>query len=359
MKRTISIATAVLVLGTASIASAATAKDSKGDTYVPMKTISGSTFSATGPYAVGVDTVNVTVNVPAPSAVTYTVKVDIWYPAAKAGAKKASYNVGNWLPAFLQPLLTKDDASRANAAKATYVTNAYTKASAASGKFPLVLFSHGYAGFRDQSSALTTAIASWGYVVAAPESPSRDLTQVVNLMAAIPAITSNPNADVYDLEAVLAAAKAKKFGIASTHVDPLRVVAVGHSAGGSAAERLAAFETARNGSKSVLKGFIGLAGASLGGWQQNLAAPFNTVPQMPGLIVAGQIDNVVSATTLESAYNSLGSKRRLIELTHAGHQAFSDLCQIDPGEGGLTALALALNISIPSNLAGLVSCSSR
>jgi len=353
MKRLVVLSTAVLVLGTASLASAATAKDAHGDTYVPQKTINGASFSVNGPYAVGVDTISVTVQVPQPSAATYNVKVDIWYPAAKAGSTKATYNVGSWLPGFLQPLLTKDDASRANAAKATYVTNAYNKAPTATGKFPLVLFSHGYAGFRDQSTALTTAIASWGYVVAAPESPTRDLTQVINSIANVPPVTSNPNADVYDLEAVMAAAKAKKFGVASTHVDPLRVIAVGHSAGGSAVERLASMETALHGSHSVLKGFIGLAGASIGGWQQSLSAPFATVPVMPGLLLAGSVDTVVPASTIESAYRALTGSRRLVELSHAGHQAFSDLCQIDPGEGGLTALALALNITIPSNLSGL------
>ena len=354
MKKLIGIALSCGLLSVATIASAATPpKDSFGDTYVKVKTLNGSTFSAAGPYAVGVDTVTVSVTVPSPSGVTYTTKVDIWYPAAKRGTTKSSYNVGTWLPGILQGLLTKDDASRANAAKATYVTNAYSKATPAAGKFPLVLFSHGYAGFRDQSTFLTTAIASWGYIVAAPDSPSRNLTQVVNLLAAIPAVTSNTNADVYDLQAVMAAAKAKKFGVASTHVDAARVIAVGHSAGGSAVERLASMETSLNAKKSTLKGFIGLAGASIGAWTQNLSAPFTTVPQMPGLLIAGQIDNVVWVSAMESAYSSLTGSRRLIELTHAGHQAFSDLCQIDPGEGGLVALANALNITLPSNLSVL------
>lgn len=353
MKRLIGIGTACVVLGVASVASATTAKDSKGDTYVPVMTPTGSTFSTQGPYAVGVDTITVNVTVPQPSGATYSIKVDIWYPAAKVGTTKTTYNVGSWLPSFLQPLLVKDATSRANAAKATYVTNAYSKAAGATGKFPLVLFSHGYAGFRDQSTALTTAIASWGYVVAAPEHPTRDLTQVINQIASVPPVTSNTNADVYDLEAVMSAAKNMKFGLASTHVDPLRIVAVGHSAGGSAVERLASLETSLNGTKSPLKGFIGLAGASIGAWSQSLTAPFNTVPLMPGLFVTGQLDNVVSKTAIEGAYRSLVNGRRLIELSHAGHQAFSDLCQIDPGEGGIAALGVALGISIPSNLAVL------
>ena len=47
------------------------------------------------------------------------------------------------------------------------------------GRFPLVVFSHGYAGFRDQSTFLTSWLASWGFVVAAPDHHSRDLTAVL------------------------------------------------------------------------------------------------------------------------------------------------------------------------------------
>ena len=47
-------------------------------------------------------------------------------------------------------------------------------------RFPLVVFSHGNAGFRDQSTFLMTWLASWGIVVAAPDHPSRDLARVLN-----------------------------------------------------------------------------------------------------------------------------------------------------------------------------------
>ena len=49
----------------------------------------------------------------------------------------------------------------------------------ATGRYPLVVFSHGYAGFRDQSTFLTAFLASWGFVVAAPDHYSRDLTEVL------------------------------------------------------------------------------------------------------------------------------------------------------------------------------------
>ena len=46
------------------------------------------------------------------------------------------------------------------------------------GPYPLVLFSHGFAGYRLQSTFLTTHLASWGFVVAAVEHPYRNLTAV-------------------------------------------------------------------------------------------------------------------------------------------------------------------------------------
>ena len=52
------------------------------------------------------------------------------------------------------------------------------------GPFPLVLFSHGFAGYRLQSTFLTTHLASWGFVVATVEHPYRNLTAVFGDLSA-------------------------------------------------------------------------------------------------------------------------------------------------------------------------------
>jgi predicted dienelactone hydrolase len=214
-----------------------------------------------------------------------------------------------------------------------------------SGTFPLVLFSHGYAGFRDQSTYLTTHLASWGFVVAAPDQQSRVLTTVLGG----PTVTTDPNADVAELLATIKLFTDGRGGIAQGITDPTHVIAFGHSAGGSTVERLASYLTAEQGSASVLKGFIGLAGSDFGSLS-TLTAPYNTVPSMPGVFVGGSNDQVVAPSTLQDAYSELTGPRRYIELTGAGHLVFSDLCQIDPGQGGLTVLAKALGITLTGNL---------
>ena len=37
------------------------------------------------------------------------------------------------------------------------------------------MFSHGFGSFRTQSAEIATSLASWGFVVAAPDHPSRGL----------------------------------------------------------------------------------------------------------------------------------------------------------------------------------------
>jgi len=101
------------------------------------------------------------------------------------------------------------------------------------------VFSHGYAGFRDQSTFLTARLASWGFVVAAPDHYSRDLTEVLGGPTGATAKTT----DVEDLKATITLMGKQGASAASPfhgHVDTSLVGAVGHSAGGAAVEALAA-----------------------------------------------------------------------------------------------------------------------
>ena len=126
----------------------------------------------------------------------------------------------------------------------------------APGRYPLVVFSHGYAGFRDQSTFLTARLASWGFIVAAPDHYSRDLTEVLGGPTGATAKTT----DVQDLKATIALMRAQNASGTSPfyrHVDLSLIGAVGHSAGGAAVEALAATDP-------QVKTFIGLAGATVG-----------------------------------------------------------------------------------------------
>ena len=66
---------------------------------------------------------------------------------------------------------------------------------AAEGRFPLVLFSHGFASFRTQSSFLTTHLASWGFVVISPDYIERGLGG----LSASPGVPNRSETDVVAL----------------------------------------------------------------------------------------------------------------------------------------------------------------
>ena len=332
-----------------------------GDTYVKVTGLNSSTFESDGPYSVGTYTLSLSVT--DANDVTYSTKVDVWYPTKRprsSTAVVAKYNVSTWLPPSLQALINASPQSQALAAEATYHEDAYqyrktrttrkgvatdTVPKPAPGRFPLVVFSHGYSGFRDQSTYLTTHLASWGFVVAAPDQQSRLLTTVLGS----PSPTTDPNSDVTELLDTVELFASGNGGTAQGITDPTHVIAFGHSAGGSTVERLASYLSATQGASSILKGFIGMAGADFSGLSSE-PAPYNTVPSMPGVLVGGANDMVVAPGILQTAYSELTGSRRYIELTGAGHLVFSDLCQIASGQGGLTVLAEALGITLTGNL---------
>ena len=62
-----------------------------------------------------------------------------------------------------------------------YKANAYADAPPATeaAAYPVVIFSHGFAGYPEQSLDITTHLASWGFVVAAPDHVERSLDGIL------------------------------------------------------------------------------------------------------------------------------------------------------------------------------------
>ncbi|MBZ5739681.1 alpha/beta hydrolase family protein [Nocardioides mangrovi] len=279
--------------------------------------IGPTSFSGPGPYAVGERTLTLASGV----------EVEVWYPATKKavqGKPEASYDVVDWLPDFLKSLVPEGQS-------VTYPSGGVRGVPVRTGKYPLVVFSHGYAGFRDQSSALTSAIASWGFVVAAPDHPSRDLTKV--LLG--PAGTTT---DVQDLRQTITLIGKKtdaKKGWLRHRVDMRRIGALGHSAGGRAVEQLAAVD-------KRVDTFIGMAPAS--------ADTLTGDTDKPRLIITGTADGIIPVDQVESAYAAMGGDKRIVLVDNAGHLVFSDLCEIGESQGGLLAIGELLGITIPDAL---------
>jgi predicted dienelactone hydrolase len=300
----------------------------RGDT-VPVVTHLGATsFTKPGPFGVGEATLSLPTN---------AAPVEVWYPATKAsvaGATEATYDVVDWLPPALKKLVPAGFT-------VTYPSGGVRGVAVAPGRFPLVVFSHGYAGFRDQSTFLTARLASWGFVVAAPDHLSRDLTEVLG-----GGTGPTKTTDVGDLKSTIGLMASENATASSPfhhHVDTSLIGAVGHSAGGAAVEALAAVDPR-------VTTFIGLAGATVGSFGQQASGPDSIVPHQPGMLMAGTNDHVANPRSIVAAYDKMRSPKRLILVRGAGHLVFADICEVGAGQGGLLTIAAALHVPVPPSL---------
>ena len=103
------------------------------------------------------------------------------------------------------------------------------------GPFPLVLFSHGFASYRLQSTFLTTHLASWGFVVISPDYLERGLASVLGETPAIARTDLDVAAEAIDR---ITTADDTPGGLLSGVVDTSSVYPIGHSAGGGTTLRL-------------------------------------------------------------------------------------------------------------------------
>jgi dienelactone hydrolase len=270
-------------------------------------------FAKDGPYKAGVafqttpegDTLVITYPVDASSVVgkpKYTVNLLRWF----TGSPTAPIPAG--LPKTLPTTLPTD----------AYMNVPISK----SGPFPVVMFSHGYGGYPEQSTFLTDHLATWGFVVVAPDHRSRDLKAVIGNT-----VGQGQN-DIADLTQALAVARflnADPNDLLSGKLDFTRVASLGHSAGGGAAITFA--------DRKVVRTYIGLA-------------PAGGTPPVgkPGLIMQGTADKVVNPAGTKKLYNSLQGSKRLILVDKAGHNVFADACTIGAAQGGLVAFIKTLKL---------------
>ena len=257
-------------------------------------------------------------------------RVVIWYPADPAAARghaEAHFDLAGTLPATYQARIPAGD-------RPVYTYAAYpgVKPSTA-GPFPLVLFSHGFAGFPEQSVSLTTHLAQWGYVVMAPDHTERDLVAV---------LTSKVGKadDTQVLSATIDLALRENADPASPlHglVDPAHIAVTGHSSGATAAYEEAQVEPR-------VDGFIAYAAEAPTG--KGAAPP----PHKPGMIMTGTIDKSVEPAQDRALYAYLEPPKWFVTIGDSGHLVFSDICLIGRDKGGIVALAKSLKLGIPDDL---------
>jgi len=293
-----------------------------------------------GPFAVGVTTLDLGDR-----------KVEVWYPAnpnATKGKRPESYFLRDRLPPAIAALLPAD----INPPKET--TAFRDVAGSKRGPFPLVTFSHGAAGYREQSTFLTTHLASWGFVVASPEFLEFGLTAALGQRPAVP----RDGAEVLQSTVkVVREASASKPGVLSGLVRKGKIGAVGHSAGAYASIAFAA-------ANPSVATYVALA-AAVGGFSSSTlttgagSAPTSTLPaieppDVPSMFIAGREDGIARLARIQEYYRSVPDPKRLVVITGSGHlNAFTDICTIGEGGGGIVAIAQQAGFPVPATVARL------
>lgn len=293
-----------------------------GDTTTTIDLADTAAYRGPGPYEVGLTSLSL------PDR-----EVAVFYPAsdgAADGVEDVTYSQLDALPPALAeaaPALLPEGTDPEILTVTIDGVGAEVTASP-DGPFPLVLFSHGFGSFRLDASALLAGIASWGFVVAAPQHIERDRAALVSN-----AVVRDPATDVQvlvDTIALVGDAGGPLEGLADTE----QVGAVGHSAGGRAV--LTAL------SSPEIDVAVGWAAAGRGD------VP---VADKPSMNIAATVDVLVPLTEVEATYDELAPPKRLVVIDGAGHNSFTDICVSVKEGNDLIGLAQSIGFPIPENLA--------
>ena len=282
-------------------------------------------YAGPGPYAAGVTTLDMG-----------GTPVEVWYPVARptvAGVAKDVYFIKASLPPLVQAIIPTD-------VNPPYTEDAYRDvAPSPKGPFPLVLFSHGFAGIRMQSTFLTSHLAQWGFVVASPEFLSRDLGSVLG---------AKPTTRQTDVQVLAQAARLLRREASTPGsrlhglVKPGKVAVTGHSAGGFAAIQF--------GGRPNVVTYIPLSAGGTGDRGPTVGAP-----DTPSLYALGGADRVVGTARVERYWKRrVKVPKRLVVIGGAGHTSPTDTCDI--GNGGLVQTAIDAGVPIPASFGALYDC---
>jgi len=250
-------------------------------------------FAARGPHPVGIASAHWS----HPDRPERRLATDIWYPAAP----------GSEGPVASHPL------NRPHAA--------IPGARAAGGRFPLVAFSHGNSGLRQQSTFLTTHLASWGFVVVAPDHPGNTFVEMARLQTEEDRKRVHFEARRYrpsDLSIVIDAVASERG--AWPEIDITRIGCLGHSFGGWTVMKMP-------GRDARVRAVCGLAPASepFVGRKAFEPGELPFADGLPTLIVAGIDDVLVDLeTSVQPLFARLGAPCALIGIERADHFHFCD-----------------------------------
>ena len=269
------------------------------------------TMLGAGPYKVGVQTITV-----ADPTGTRPLTVDVWFPL-RDGVEGALHEYtlvpGNFYrsPAAIDALPT-DIAS--------------------DGPFPLVVYSHGSGGLRYVASYTTEALASYGYVVAAPDHTGNTAVDRLTGGGTEFDVTAfnRPNDIEVVINAMLDPAN-PTAGVFATSVDAQRIAVTGHSFGGFTALAMASGYTNSIGTFSAdprVDAVIAMAPATGDGQGRLLSDDDLAAIKIPTLLIVGQDDKTTPVEPNITRPWELANAEPFyrVELVAGEHQSFTDIC---------------------------------
>lgn len=286
---------------------------------------SPSTYRDVGPYEAGVTTLMLNDRM-----------VEVWYPvdrAATAGLEPVPYFIRDELSEELESLLPGD-------VNPPFATAAYLDARASGGgPFPLVIFAHGSSSYRNQSTFMTTHLASWGFVVASVDYVERGLRRQFDLDESM---APDPELDDVVLTRMvvmlMADENSREGSLLKGRVSTDQIAITGHSAGGGTSIRF-------GGEPDVIT-YIPLSA----GISSDSAVE---LPDKPSLWIAGAIDAIVSPERTAIAFAEANAPARHVVIEDMGHLGPSDICAIGENGGGVIQIALDQGLPIPPGLVRL------
>lgn len=255
---------------------------------------------------------------------------EIWYPAVQStrGQPTVSYDI-------FQVFTPEQKASIGVGTIPLLQTAAVRDAAPAKlhGKFPLIIFSHGQAAIRWQSTYLTVLLASHGYIVASTDHEGGTLFDVVRgqLQNVAVGVETRP-VDVTYLLNRLSRLKEEDplYGL----IDLERIGVTGHSFGALTSLRVAAMD-------KRVKAIVPQAPVDANlAW---IGLPQPVVLGIPVHIQAAHGDRTLEwDTNIVPSLYVIRDPLWMLDITHGGHFTFSDLCAFD-----LASIVDQVNLDIP------------
>jgi predicted dienelactone hydrolase len=274
-------------------------------------TASGLTIVGPGPYRVGTKTITITDTIRGRS-----LQVDVWFPIRDdVEGKPFAYSL---LAGVQFPSVHAVGASPADIAP--------------SGPFPLLVHSHGSAGLRYISSFYTEELASYGYIVAAPDhAGDTTIDRLANAGTELNVTAWNRPNDVKAVIDAMINRASPEAGAFAVSVNADRIAVSGHSMGGFTALAMATGFANDQGVFAPdlrVDAVIAMAPATGGSFGSLLSDEDLAALTIPTMLIVGQDDKVTPVASHVTRPWALAQAKPFyrVELVAAEHQSFTDVC---------------------------------